>query len=225
VIPPPAPRPALRNAALAIALGAAAATAALPTTADAAPLAVALESHDGRLHAGVDLGPVLPADLPSRLGNGLRNVLAVFVGVVPVGAEGATASYARVIEVLYDVWEESWTVTIRDPQSPGGRRRVVGTAAELGRLLAHGADAELGPVDALPVAPFTVDVRIDLNPVSPELLATTREYLAGAAGRPGGASRSVLGAVAGFLLREPEDDGEVLFLRSAPLTRDAVKAR
>lgn len=216
-----APTRAGRAAALAVALAAA---AGLPARADGAPVPVRLESHGGRVTAVIDLAPALPADLTSRLGNGLRNVLAVVVGAVPAGAAEPTVGFARVVEVLYDVWDETWTVTIRDAQSPGGRRRVVTTVAELRKLLDRAADADLGPAAALPAGPFTVDVRIDVNPVSPELLARTREYLAGAAGRPGGASRSVLGAVAGFLLREPEDDGEVLFFRSDRLTRDAVKA-
>jgi len=215
--------PPLR-AALALAL-AATATATAPSAAAAAPLGVTLESRGGLVSAAVDLGPALPPDLSSRLGNGLRNVLAIFVGVVPVGAEDPTIGYARMVEVLYDVWEETWTVTIRDGRSPAGRRRVVATVAELRALLSHGADAELGPTAGLPGTPFTVDVRIDVNPVSPELLARTREYLAGAAGRPGGASRSVLGAVAGFLLREPDEGGEALSFRSAVLQRSDVRPR
>jgi hypothetical protein len=186
---------------------------------------VALASHGGRVSATIDLASLLPGDLADRLGNGLRNVVAFYVGVVPVGGEQPTAGFARVVDVFFDVWEESWSVTVHDPQSPAGRRTTLRTAAEVRQLLAHGADADLGPVGTLPASPFTVDVRIDVNPVSPELLARTREYLAGAAGRPGGASRSVLGAVAGFLLREPEDDDEVLQYRSRPLSAEAVRAR
>lgn len=197
----------------------------LPASAAADPLSVTLARRDGRVAATVDLAPVLPADLEERLGNGLRNVVAFYVGVVPDGAEEPTTGFARVIEVLFDVWEETWSITIRDPQSPGGRHRRLGGAAELRQLLSHGADADLGPAASLPSSRFTLDVRIDVNPVSPELLARTREYLAGAAGRPGGASRSVLGTVAGFLLREPEDDGEILLFRSRALSADAVAPR
>ncbi len=213
-----APRPLLGLAA-AFAI-AAIATPALATD----PVPANLTGRDGHAIAALDLGAALPADLATRLGNGLQNVLAIFVGVVPAGADEPTAGIARVLEILFDVWEETWTVTIRDAQSPGGRRTVVATAAELRRILAHGADADLGPAAQLP-ATFSLVVRIDVNPVSPELLARTREYLAGAAGRPGGTSRSVLGAVAGFLLRQPDDEGEVLLLRSSPLSRDAAKAR
>jgi hypothetical protein len=211
-----------RPLALALAL---AAVAFLPSRAGAEPLHVTLASRDGRVAATIDLSSALPPELPGRLGNGLRNVIAVFVTVVPEGSREPSIGFARVIDVLFDVWEERWSVTVRDPQSPGGNRRMLTSEAELAQLLSHAADGDLGPVASLPSTSFALHVRIDVNPVSPELLARTREYLAGAAGRPGGSSRSVLGAVAGFLLREPEEDEGILFLSSRPLTAGSVRPR
>ena len=206
------------NAAAAFALAALA--AAVPAA--AAPLPVTLAHRAGRVAATIDLAPVLPGDLEPRMGNGLRNVLTVFVAAVPLDGSAPPAGYGRMLEVLYDVWEETWAVTVRDPQTPNGRRQVLRSREELHRLLVHAADADLGPASALPSGPFTVDVRVDVNPISDELLARTREYLAGASGT-GGGSRSVLGTVAGFLLREPEEDGASLHFRSAPLTAGAVR--
>jgi hypothetical protein len=196
-------------------------SAALPASA-AELLQVTLSARAGRISAAVDLAPVLPKDLEARLGNGLRNVVAVFVAVVPLDGGPPPAAYGRVLEVLYDVWEESWVVTIRDPQTPSGTRQVVRSRADLHQLLARAADADLGPASAFPEGPFTVNVRVDVNPVSPELLARTREYLAGAAG-PGGATRSVLGTVAGFLLRAPDDEGESLLFRSHSLSAGGIR--
>lgn len=213
------PRAASRSLAVAAALTA---TCALAAPAD--PLPVTLESRAGRVVAAVDLSRVLPADLPGRLGNGLRNVVAIYVAVVPLGGGEPAAAYPLVFEVLYDVWEETWSVTARDPRAPGGRRHVLKDAEALRALLSHVAGADLGPLASLPARRFTVDVRIDVNPVSPELLANTREYLAGAASARG-ASRSVLGTMAGFLLRGPDDEGESLLFRSRPLSADAVTRR
>jgi hypothetical protein len=208
---------------LAAALLAAAAVGG-PWRARADALPVTLSVQAGHVHAAADLAPRLPPALTDELSNGLRNVLAVFVAVVPAGAEEPTIGTGRVIEVLFDVWEEAWTVTVRDPQKPGGHRSLVRSADELRRLLGHAADVDLGPPEGLPAGRFALEVRIDVNPVSPELLARTREFLAGASG-PGRASRSVLGAVAGFLLREPSDEGEVLSFRSAPLRAEATGGR
>ena len=216
-------RAAARKLAVAVAAALAAAfAAASPAAAD--PLPVTLASHAGRLVAAVDLSPVLPRDLPDRLGNGLRNVVAFYVTVVPLGAEEPSAAYVRVVDVLYDVWEETWSVTVRDPRTPGGRRQVIRKIEALRALLSRVDGADLGPAGALPRSPFTVDVRVDVNPISAELLATTREYLAGAASARG-ASRSVLGAVAGFLLREPEGEGDSLLFKSRPLSAGAVAPR
>jgi hypothetical protein len=208
--------------AAALVLAASATLAVAFPSAAADPVAVALVVRAGRVSAAVDLAPVLPKDLEGTLGNGLRNVVAILVAVVPADGSAPPAAHARVLEVLYDVWEETWAVTIRDPQSPSGRRQVLRTPAELHRMLARAADADLGPAAGLPAGPFTVDVRIDVNPVSPELLARTREYLAGAA-RPAGSSRSVLGTIAGYLLREPDEEGESLFFRSRTLTAAGVQ--
>jgi hypothetical protein len=217
----PGHSPLRRTATPALALAAfTALAAARPVLAD--PLPVTLTLRAGRVGAAVDLAPVLPSDLEARMGNGLRNVLTVFVAAVPLDGSAPSAGFGRMLEVLYDVWEETWAVTVRDPQTPSGRRQVLRSPQELHRLLVHAADADLGPISALPSGHFTVDVRVDINPISDELLARTREYLAGASGA-GSGSRSVLGTVAGFLLREPEDDGASLLFRSGPLTTAAVK--
>ncbi|HSM92219.1 MAG TPA: hypothetical protein VLT47_04975 [Anaeromyxobacteraceae bacterium] len=209
---------------LALAATLAALCAAPAARAEAGPIPVALARRDGHVVAAVDLTAVLPGELPSRLGNGLRNVVALYVAVVPIGGEEPTAAFVRVFDVLFDVWEETWTVTVRDPRTPGGRRHVLRSVDALRALLARVDEADLGPAGSLPPSRFTVDVRIDVNPISPELLAATREYLAGAAGGRG-ASRSVLGAVAGFLLREPEEREQSLVFRSRPLSPDAVPPR
>jgi hypothetical protein len=222
VIPSSTRRGGARAALAITALAALGALAALPGAAHADPLAVSLAARDGIVRATVDLAPAFPRPVEARLGNGLRNVVAVFVAVMPADGGAPTAGAGRVLEILFDVWEETWSVTIRDAGAPGGRRQTVRSGEALRQVLHHAADVELGPVASLPAQPFTVDVRLDFNPVSPELLARTREYLAGATG-PGGSSRSVLGAVAGLLLREPDDEEESLLLRSAPLTAASVK--
>jgi hypothetical protein len=195
---------------------------ALPAAAE--PLAVVLTSHAERVSATIDLSPVLPPKLEEELGNGLRNVVAIFVAVVPVASGQASHGSARVVEVLYDVWEETWVVTTRDAGSPSGRRQTIRSRVELGQLLARAADVELGTLGSLPAGRFALEVRIDVNPVSPELLERTREYLAASAG-PAGASRSVLGTVAGFLLRGPGDDGRIFLFRSRLLTAAEVIPR
>jgi hypothetical protein len=178
----------------------------------------------GRLAATLDLGPAFPEASLRRLGNGLTNVVSVVVAVVPEEGGPPVALSGRVIEVLFDVWEEDYTVTVRDPRLPRPLRRSVAGQEALARLLADARALDLGPLSLLPPGRFLLEARVEVNPVSPELMARTRELLAnpGISGRPGAGTRSVLGAAAGFLLREPAPSDDVTFLRSRPFARAEV---
>ena len=72
---------------------------------------------------------------------------------------------------------------------------------------------------------FVVEARVEVNPVSREQLLRTREFIANpaAGSRAGGASRSVLGAMASFLLREPDAGSDVHVFRSRVLGRGDVR--
>lgn len=217
------PRPSpLRLAALAAlaALG-----AARPAAADPAALPIRIGVSNGRAVASVDLGEAFPPAAERRLGNGLRNVVAVYVSVVPRGGRQPVAIHGRVVDVLFDVWEEHWSVTVKDPRTPQGRRAVLEDYAALRRLLAQPRDVDLGPVGALP-AGFVVEARVEVNPVSRELLQRTREFIANpAAGARGTGSRSVLGAMASFLLREPDAGEDVHRFRSRVFEAGEVAPR
>jgi hypothetical protein len=191
------------------------------------PLPAKLAVRGGRLEAAVELGAAFPASLERQLGNGLTNVIAVYVSVVPEGSRRPVAIHGRIIEILFDVWEETYAVTVKDPRTPRGVRRVVNDFAGLRSLLSHARELDLGPVSELPVGPFRLEARVEVNPISKELLQRTREYIANppAGARPGGASRSVLGAMASFLLREPDAGSNSRLFRSRTFTRTEVAAR
>ncbi len=84
---------------------------------------------------------------------------------------------------------------------------------------------DLGPAGALGDERWVVAARLELNPVSQELLQRTRELLANpaAAGRGSAPSRSVLGAMASYLLRGADPGAVVRLLRSAPFTRQELR--
>jgi hypothetical protein len=95
-------------------------------------------------------------------------------------------------------------------------RHVLPDFAALRRFLSEARAVDLGPVRALPASPYHLEARVEVNPVSREQLQRTREYIANpAAGtRTSGGTRSVLGAVASFLLREPDPGSDVHLFRS-----------
>lgn len=193
----------------------------------AAPLPVALAAKDGRLLASLDVAPAFAPATERELGNGLTNVIAVYVAVLPAGGGPPTLVYGRVIDILFDVWEEVYDVTVKDPRTPQGVRLVLHDFKALRAFLADERDLDLGPVALLPPGPFVFEARVEINPVSKEQLHRTREFIANPAtgSRPGGTSRSMLGAMASFLLREPDPGSDVHVFRSRPLDRGEVHAR
>lgn len=214
-------RAARAAATVAVALLAARPAAAAPR---AAVLAASVAASRDRLSATLDLAAAFPDETLRRLGNGLTNVVAVVVAVVPEEGGPPVALTGRVTEVLYDVWDEDYTVTVRDARLPRTVRRAGGDRAALRRLLSEARAIDLGPLAQLPPGRFRLEARVEVNPVSEELMARTRELLANPAvsGRPGAGTRSVLGAMAGYLLREPAPGDDVVFLRSRPFARAEV---
>jgi len=219
------PSPTWRAALAALTLAAALPAAGAPT---ASPLPVQLAARSGRLVATVDLSAAFPASLEREVGNGLTNVVAIYVAVVPAGGRHPVLLYGRVADIRYDVWEENYGITVKDPHVPQGVRLVLADFAALRRFLSDGRDLDLGPVTLVPDGAFVVEARVEVNPVSREQLQRTREFIANpAAGTRGGqgSSRSVLGAMASFLLREPDPGTDVYLLRSRPLGPGEVAKR
>ncbi len=213
---------ALRAVLAALAVAAAPAARAAPP-----PVEVRLAARNARLSATIDLAAAFPPTLERELGNGLTNVVAIYVSVLPSGGGHPALIYGRVVEILFDVWEERYAVTVKDPHIPQGVRLVLKDFAALRRFLADQRDLDLGPASLLPNGPFFVEVRVEVNPVSREQLQRTREFIANpAAGTRGsGASRSVLGAMASFLLREPDPGSDVRIFRSRAFGPGEVAAR
>ncbi|HEY6004146.1 MAG TPA: hypothetical protein VIV57_14820, partial [Anaeromyxobacter sp.] len=200
---------------------------ATPAAAAPQPLPLQLAARSGRVVATVDLSAAFPPTLEREMGNGLTNVVAIYVTVVPAGERHPAMLYGRVVEILFDVWEETYAVTVKDAHFPQGVRFVLADFKALRSFLSQERDLDLGPVSLLPGDAFFVEARVEVNPVSKEQLQRTREFIANpAAGtRAQGGSRSMLGAMASFLLREPDAGTDVTLLRSGPLGRGEVKAR
>jgi hypothetical protein len=191
-----------------------------------APVACDLEARGDRLVARLDLAAAFPEELRRTFGNGLTNVVALHVSLVPEGGEAPAALFGREVDVLYDVWEETYAVTVKDPGSPRGRRSSARSWEELRALLADARDLDLAPLAELGDGAWVLRARVEVNPVSPELLQRTREFIANPPGgvRGGAPSRSVLGAMASYLL-QAADAGEARQFRSRSFTAREVLRR
>jgi hypothetical protein len=171
----------------------------------------------GRLQAVVDLAPAFGPDLERRLDSGLS--ASVRLTVSALDATGAaTATAERDLDVLFDVWSETFAVTVREP----GRRSVSRPASGwsgIRELLAGPAPFDLGPLGALP-EPFTIEARVEVDPVTSRQLERTREQLTHPAGGPLAGGRSLLGSLAALLLRAPPPHAERYL--SAPRRRSEL---
>jgi hypothetical protein len=183
---------------------------------------VRLSTVKGRAVATMDLSAAFGEHRQQEFGNGLDNVVEIYTAVVSGKGGAPSLVHGRIVEILYDVWEETYAVTVRDPGHPSGRHLVLASFAALRTFLSDQRDVDLGPVDSLPES-FYLEIRVEVNPISKEQLQRTREYIAAAAGDQSSGSRSVLGAVASFLLREPDAESDVHVYRSVPFTRSGVQ--
>ncbi len=194
-----------------------------------ASLPISLEARDGRLRASVDLAPAYPPDLARQLGNGLNNVIAVHLALVSQHGDDVVALYGREMDILYDVWDESYRVTVKDVdvERPRSQTLTFQDYRSLRSYLTELRQADLGPMKALGDGSWVVQTRVELNPVSKELLERTREFIANpsAGSRVSGSSRSVLGAMASYLLRGADTGADVHLFRSAPFTAREVRSR
>ncbi len=186
-----------------------------------------VEGHSGRLLATLNLAPAFPPDLQKHLSNGLTNVIDLHVALLPERGQQAAALYVREVDVLYDVWEETYGVTVKDLATPHGRMSTFRRFEELRAFLAEARAVDLGPLSELGGGSWVVQTRVELNPISKELLERTREFIANpaTAGRGGTPSRSVLGAMASYLLRGADPGADVHVFRSHPFTVREVSAR
>lgn len=187
----------------------------------------ALEARDGHVLAAVDLAPAFPPDLQGLVSNGLTNVITLHVGLLREPGDQAVALFGREIDVLYDVWEETYGVTVKDEATPRGRVRTFRSFLELRAFLAEARAIDLGPVSELGDSRWVLQTRVELNPVSKELLDRTREFIANpsAGGRGGTPSRSVLGAMASYLLKGADPGADVHLFRTRAFTAREVGLR
>jgi hypothetical protein len=190
-------------------------------------LPTSFAAEGGRIVTTVDLAAAFPSDLRKLLSSGLTNVIALHVALLPEGGGEPAAIFGREIDVLYDVWEERWTATVKDPAAPQGRTLTFERWDDLRAFLREARGIDLGPVAELGDGRWVAQTRLELNPVSKELLQRTREFIANpaSAGRGGAPSRSVLGAMASYLLRGADAGSDVHLFRSAPFTAREVRPR
>jgi hypothetical protein len=146
--------------------------------------------HNGKLLVTSDFTDVFSRKIQSKLSSGLPTRVVLQLELMNRAGK-AVAAWARSTEIVYDLWEEHYQVTVEDDQ--GRRRATMGKVGEVmataGRLL---RDPVAYVID-LPPGEYGLRMAVEVNPVSQGMVKNIRRWLARpAAGKAGGGSQTNL---------------------------------
>jgi len=165
---------------------------------------------------------LLDTNAYERLASGFATTVVARIYVYRKGSDEPVAAVMSSFRVVYDLWDQNYVVRV---DGPLGRRtwRFTQRAEALKALTTLDA-VPIAPLDSIPRGPlFYMAMVVELNPVSPELLAEMRRWLT----RPAGSASidrgsSFFGSFVSVFVnpRLPEAD-RVLRMRSQPFYRVA----
>lgn len=145
-----------------------------------------------------------------RLQSGFSSRVLVRVALYRMGDDEPVAQAVRHTEIVYDLWDEKFRA--RRQQSTGEAPDVRETtdaqeAIDFACGLRAFAVANLNQLE--PGVHYRLSVRADLNPISQELLADVRRWLARPTGRNGiGSGDSVFGSFVSIFVNPRIEDSE-----------------
>ena len=160
-------------------------------------------------------------DMPTyeALGSGISSTVVIRMQITPADSDTPVAEQLIRRSVVWDVWDEIYTVEL---DQPGGSRKVkVKYRAEALKWLTAIDDLPIARLSVLPYGQvFVLKMVVELNPVSKETLAEVRRWLSQGAG--GGLDRG--GAFFGsfvsvFYNPKIADADRVLRISSRPFFR------
>jgi hypothetical protein len=169
----------LYRACLALTTLALAATQALPARAQPPEeRKTGLNRRDGRLLVSLELQDLFKAQDAQRLLSGFTSRVLVRVALFRLDSPEPVAQTMRHTEIVYDLWDEKFRVRRFEA---GGKveTREASTASEAIDLATALVAFPLVNLDRLaPGVAYRLSLRVDLNPISQELLADVRRWLA-----------------------------------------------
>jgi hypothetical protein len=112
------------------------------------------------------------------LDSGVATTVVLRAYVYPDARDALPVAYTTAtLRVVYDLWEEVYEVQIEDAR--GRRKFVEASRAEALKRVTTLADFAVCPLAKLPIGDyFFVGIVVEVNPVSKELLAEVRRWLA-----------------------------------------------
>jgi len=165
------------------------------------------------------IGKLFDTSAYEKLSTGIPSIVVIRIQIAPADSDTPVAEQLIQRSVVYDVWDEVYTLQL---DQPGGRKKFqVKFRAEALKWLTAIEDLPVARLAVLPVDQvFVLKMVVELNPVSKETLTEVRRWLSQGTG--GGLDRG--GAFFGsfvsvFYNPKIADADRVLRIRSQPFYR------
>ncbi len=170
------------------------------------------------LRASFSFRDVVDKSLADKLASGLPTVIATRAYVLREGEPNPVALGVRTCRVTYDLWDEVYRLKI---SVPGSERDSA--AVNLEGVLRQCAEARDLPVAdralLTPGKPHFLGVIVEVNPVSPQMLAQMRQWVSRPAGSTGiGPGDALFGSFVGLFVRQIGNADRTLRFRTQSIT-------
>lgn len=188
-----------------------------------APLNVRIAQSAGRATVSFDVTGAFTESFRRKLNGGLTSRVLIEMELFDPN-NSSVAATVRACQLRLDVWDDVIFTGVTDEDK--SRRK---TFAIVDEALKYCGIVDGAPIADLPLLTeprgYRLMVRVALNPVSPEVLDRTREFMANPRGTAGGRPRAFFGAVAKLFRSDSTAAGERFLFQSAPLARPTMVPR
>lgn len=170
------------------------------------------------LRASFSYRDVIDKTMVDKLASGLPTVIAMRAYVLREGEANPIALAVRTCRVVYDLWDEVYRLKVT---SAGGERDSAALNVEgVLRQCAEARDLAVADKALLEVGkPHFLGVIVELNPVSPQMLAQMRQWVSRPAGSTGiGPGDALFGSFLGLFMRQLGNADRTLRFRTQPIT-------
>lgn len=170
------------------------------------------------LRASFSYRDVVDKSMTEKLASGLPTVIAMRAYVLREGEANPVALAVRTCRVVYDLWDEVYRLKIT---SAGGERDTAALNLEgVLRQCAEARDLQVADRALLETGKsHFLGVIVEVNPVSPQMLAQMRQWVSRPAGSTGiGPGDALFGSFLGLFVRQLGNADRTLRFRTQPLT-------
>ena len=164
---------------------------------DAPQRKVGYQFQNGNLSVTFGYRDLFTPKIREKLKSGLPTRLVVQLAVED--EKGKQVSFwARTVHIVYDLWEEQFVVTVKDP---GGKRATrLKTVREVMR--AAGALWRTPVATGLPAGDYRIKAVVEANPVSEKMVRNIQRWISKPSGgfREAGSGSSYFGSFVGYFV-------------------------